>query len=648
MNMYSKFGTDIFTLWRDRNFFSNLCTDIFLVIHLFAGCLLLRLVRLCFVFDCVIGLPIFLIKYYCSLFKMDPPLKKRRIVYSDKSLKCEERKSKKVRGEKHLNTSGNVVDAKQFNLVTACCNDKCCNIFSLQEQCNIFDFFYNGQDKSLQDSFLSSCMSKSGNLQAKPNQKKPRLNTWAYSMKTDGVTQKVCQKFILSLFGISKKRLRVIQSKISDGVSFQERRGCHNNRPHKLKTDVLEVMTQHLESIPSDLSHYSAHKTTFKYFENPDLNVKILYEKFKDFYNEKTNTALRMSYVKYFKLFKEKFRYSFQRPKTDVCDFCADMKEKLSRNHNDPCNPAFQVHKRKVARRLSLKTEFISKATNEETDHLVVEFDYGQNYPIPRLNVNSQFYKRMLWLYPFNIHVYNDDSSFFYCHMENHAGKNGNSVVSFLYDCLKKLLNKPNFSNIKTVVLMSDATGGQNRNTTVTKFCVWFAKVHNLEVVHLYPVRGHSFSQCDRNFGLVRNKVKNKEVIGSARPWLEAIVTSRANPSPFDMIMDKSLIKDWESALAPFFLKEPLSKNKKYTIMKYMMMKYTSSGSLLCSENFVPMYSPFKYLSTMNTDLLRSITLQPVPLVPISEAKEKDVRSLLKFLPQEDSDWIEFVLNENN
>lgn len=80
--------------------------------------------------------------------------------------------------------------------------------------------------------------------------------------------------------------------------------------------------------------------------------------------------------------------------------------------------------------------------------------------------------------------------------------------------------------------------------------------------------------------------------------------------------------------------------------MKFVIMNYTSSGNLLCSENFVPMYTPFKYLSIMNTDLLRSITLQPVPSVPISEAKEKDVRILLKFLPQEDSDWIEFVLNE--
>lgn len=578
-----------------------------------------------------------------------PPKKKRRIVYSNANLKCEDRKSKKVRGEQHMNTSGNIVAAKEFTLVSTCCKDECFKAFSLQDQCNLFDFFYCGQDKSLQDSYLASCMAKSENIRVAHNQIKPRLNTWHYSVKLDGVSKKVCQKFVICLFNVSKKRLRVIQSKIIDGVDFQERRGSHDNRPHKLEENVLELMKDHLESIPSEPSHYSSHKTNLHYFDNPDLNVKVIFEKFKEFYKEKTNKNLKMTYVTYFKLFKEKFRYGFRRPKTDICDFCIEMKEKLSRDPNDPCKISLEVHERKVRKRKSLKDEFIAKAkNNDETSHLVIEFDYGQNYPIPRLNVNSQFYKRMLWLYVFNIHVHNDDSSFFYCHMETHAGKNGNSVVSFVNDCLMNILKKPKFSNITTIVLLSDATSGQNRNTTITKFCAWFARLHNVEVIHLYPVRGHSFSQCDRNFGLVRNKIKNREVIGSALPWLNAIVTCRENPSPFEMIMDKGLIKDWDTALAPFFLKEPKSPNKKYTIMKYVIMKYTTAGNLLCSETYNPFYSPFKYLSVMNRDTLRNINLKPQPVERISEAKEKDVRSLLKYLSNNDSDWIEFILNEKD
>lgn len=95
-------------------------------------------------------------------------------------------------------------------------------------------------------------------------------------------------------------------------------------------------------------------------------------------------------------------------------------------------------------------------------------------------------------------------------------------TVVFINDCLVKTLRKPKFA---TLVLLSDATGSQTRNITVTKVCARFARLHNVEVIHLYPVRGQSFSLCDRNFGLVRNDVKNRKRIGSALPWLDAIVT---------------------------------------------------------------------------------------------------------------------------
>lgn len=110
---------------------------------------------------------------------------------------------------------------------------------------------------------------------------------------------------------------------------------------------------------------------------------------------------------------------------------------------------------------------------------------------------------------------------------------------------------------------MSDATGGQNRNATVTKFCTWFAKTHDMETIHLYPICGHSFSQCDRKFGLVRSKIKKREVIGSVSPWLEAIVTCRENPSRLELTVNRALVKDWETALSNFFLPVPKSSQKK-------------------------------------------------------------------------------------
>lgn len=47
------------------------------------------------------------------------------------------------------------------------------------------------------------------------------------------------------------------------------RRGTHENRPHKLHADVLDVMKAQLQLIPRDSSHNCGHKTNLKYFENP-------------------------------------------------------------------------------------------------------------------------------------------------------------------------------------------------------------------------------------------------------------------------------------------------------------------------------------------------------------------------------------------
>lgn len=195
-----------------------------------------------------------------------------------------------------------------------------------------------------------------------------------------------------------------------DDQDFTQQRGHHINRPHKLKPNVLELMKTHLESIPHSLSHYSGNKTSLKYFDNPNLNIKTLYTMFQEFFRAKINENLKKSYPHYFKCFKSKFgnEFGITTPKTDVCDYCTECKEKLTRNPNDPIKVQYQIHQRRFKRRLALKQEYMEKAKNYPS-FLVCEYDYAQNYPVPKLNVNSQFYKRLLWLYAFNIHVFNDN-----------------------------------------------------------------------------------------------------------------------------------------------------------------------------------------------------------------------------------------------
>ncbi|KAJ4451884.1 hypothetical protein ANN_03362 [Periplaneta americana] len=328
------------------------------------------------------------------------------------------------------NAYGSVVSGflgKSFAPVTSCCQKKCFSEFTADEQEDLFEIFYSGQTKLLQDATVASCLSR---------------------------------------------------KKISSS--------------HKVTENPK--------------SHYCQHKSNFEYFDNPDLNIKILFELFCDYYKEKTGDKLSMKYKTYFKYFKKNCNVHFRKSKTDVCDFCTSCERKIAENPNDPCQVEYIQHKQKVDKYFALKSKIITKCKLDPSC-LVVEFDYAQNFSVLKLNVCAQFYKRLLWLHVFNIHIHNDGSSFLYSFMETQAKKDPNSVASFVHNCLLKKLHDQ--SQIKNIVLFSDFCGGQNKNMDIVLFCMWFPKVFHVDIRHIFPVRGHSFSQCDRNFGLIESKTRN-------------------------------------------------------------------------------------------------------------------------------------------
>lgn len=119
----------------------------------------------------------------------------------------------------------------------------------------------------------------------------------------------------------------------------------------------------------------------------------------------------------------------------------------------------------------------------EQNDIMVCEFDYAQNLPLPKLTVKSKLYKRLLWLYLFNVHIHNDDASFMYSFIESLCKKGENTVVSFIFDYIQK--KNVDFLNVKKLIFMSDSAGGQNKNQTFLRFCSYLSKSLNVEIMHI-------------------------------------------------------------------------------------------------------------------------------------------------------------------
>jgi hypothetical protein len=117
------------------------------------------------------------------------------------------------------------------------------------------------------------------------------------------------------------------------------------------------------------------------------------------------------------------------------------------------------------------------------------------------------------------------------------------------------------------------------------RFCSFFARLQNVEITQLFPVRGHSFGQCCRNLGLI-TRIKNIETAETPMEYLAEMVRCRSNPSPFEVLFDREMIKNWEKTLENCFLKSPTCKNSPFKIQKYVQIRYKIDGPVNCTPHY--------------------------------------------------------------
>ena len=89
-------------------------------------------------------------------------------------------------------------------------------------------------------------------------------------------------------------------------------------------------------------------------------------------------------------------------------------------------------------------------------------------------------------------------------------------------------------ADVVTLDIFCDSCGGQNKNYTVFRYLHWLVTTQNRlqKVTVTFPIRGHSYMECDKDFGLLNQKVP-AEV---PRDWWDELRRSRKNPCPFTVI----------------------------------------------------------------------------------------------------------------
>lgn len=391
----------------------------------------------------------------------------------------------------------------------------------------------------------------------KNNGGEPHQASYSYRVRCASKDVPVCQNAFRSLHGITGRRIQTLQSQlINEGKIKKDGRGKHVNRPHRLKDSVLEHIHEHIKSLKGRKSHYSLHESN-KLYLSEELNIKKLFEMFKELYPED-----KASYESYRSIFNTHYNIGFGYPRCDTCSTCdeynvnlraltqslesSEDKESIE-NEIRLLNVNNQVHLKKAETFYARKRNARLNARNKESVEAIC-MDFQKNLNVPNITTNDAYYKRKLGYYLFNIHMLSNSSSKFYVYDETIAKKGSDNVASMLYDFI--MFQLPD--TVRKITIFCDSCGGQNKNYVIIRFIYYIVHIQRKldEIKIVFPVRGHSYMECDRNMALINQKAH----IELPSEWADQVAVARSKPSPFIVEQcQQDLFRNWADYFKPMF-----------------------------------------------------------------------------------------------
>lgn len=316
----------------------------------------------------------------------------------------------------------------------------------------------------------------------------------------------VCYKAFLSIHGVTKGKVEYLQKSLKEtGLAPKDKRGKHCALTNKLPDDSYKKVYDHINSFKGRLSHYSLHDSKKLYLPE-ELNVKKMYSMLKEIH-----PSVKISYDTYRTVFNTKFNISFGYPRTDTCSTCdkctAEINQLQKKGNSEQQIRRLQteneLHKRKAQTFYDRKRE-AKKRAKTTTDFEAIAMDFQKNVYLPNIPTNDVYYLRQLSMYSFNIHVLASSMALFYTYPENLAKKGSDEVCSFLFHFLMNYLQP----EVKHLHIFCDSAGGQNKNFSIFRFMHFMVHtVKRLESIKItFPIRGHSYLECDKNMGIVNLK----------------------------------------------------------------------------------------------------------------------------------------------
>lgn len=533
------------------------------------------------------------------------------------------------------------------------CAMKCFEKFTEAERKRIFEKFYSHfKTKNEQDMYLQSLISVTNvsTRRKRFENGKERNQSYHYAPNSKNDKIKICQNAFLSLHGVSIKRVKRLKSLLLKGSTPRDKRGkCL--KTHAISDAENTLIRLHVSSFPVKETHYSGRD--YRYLDCR-LNVKIMYNMFKE---KHPSTKVKYSY--YIKFFHENFDLHFGRPQIDTCCQCEEFSLKIKSPSLGEAAKLAAVAEKMIHERRARKFYTALKNTVAEvaeTDSITaITFDFMQNLQLPRIPVQDAFYLTQLSVSVFGIHDLKTGKAYYYVYHEGLAAKTPDEVCSFLMDYINNYADPGS----KELRLFSDNCPGQNKNHTLVRFCMGLTQTGRFNKVQQYfPIRGHSFLPCDRDFGAIKRYLKKFDRIYSVHQYTEKIIQSSQKNKFVVKEVSTQDIMDWKKWWPKYYkktsastdsLKKGIPRNQKvyFTISKYHHILHNKDmPGIVEAREFVNGFVVHHFdLAQPNKRHNVSMPLQKAytgDKIPILDTEIEHLKQLIKWV---DEDNIPFYQN---
>lgn len=471
----------------------------------------------------------------------------RKRVRQPENWKRERAKKLRNEGQKYVSRNNKLHENRCMREHIHQCRYNCNTQISDENRQTIFNDFWKLGSWELQTSFLN------GAIELEPVKRKKLTAIYSKgvscSYKLSGM--RVCKEFFMRTLDVTNKRLQnVVEKKKTaiSGVSFRDQRG-RKEPSNKISQERIDSIKEHINKFPHYTSHYSRRDNPNRKYLDPRLNLKLMYDLYVTFCrDEKQVEPVKESFYRH--IFNTQFNLSFHRPNTDTCVTCdklqiiIDHGQEQEAKEQASLQKDLHIHKAEVARKAKNDCHNI----NDESQ-VAICFDLQKTMPTPYVTSSKAYYCRQLWTYNLCIHNLATGNANMYTWHEGQASRGCNAIVSCL---LKFITTLP--PHVKHLTAFTDNCGGQNKSHIIVKFWLYIVRNTHIESVdHRFLISGHSYNECDQDFGLIEKKKKQcKRDLYIPEHWSELIASSCRKFAVVQM-QDEDFIN--LNSLTPYFKK---------------------------------------------------------------------------------------------